>query len=69
MCTTTWGAILRVNDIQGTSIGVSDPNAIDAGMWVSAKEVKCLWKIILYEDAGMPPMYDRKEWARIKSLF
>lgn len=68
MCTTIWDAVLKVNNIKDDSICISDPNARDAGMYIEANEIKCLWKITLYSDCPHP-QYSNKEWAKIRQYF
>jgi hypothetical protein len=67
-CVTIWGAVLSVERISGNSICVSDPNAVDAGMYIGARDIQTMWKIRLYADCSHP-QYTNKEWAKIEQYF
>lgn len=38
-CLTTWGAVLKVSSVKGNLVDVSDPDAIDAGQFISNRDV------------------------------
>lgn len=42
-CITNWNAILKVKSVKNGLVDVSDPDAIDAGQFISAKEVDMFW--------------------------
>ena len=67
-CVTTWGAVLTVVSISDYLIGVTDHNAIDAGMYIGVDDVETMWKIRLYADCSHP-QYTNKEWAKIEQYF
>ena len=43
-CLTNWGAILKVNAVKGGLVDVSDPDALDAGEYISGKDVHEYWQ-------------------------
>lgn len=67
-CVTNWGAVLNVKQISGNSLWVSDPNAVDAGMFIGMNDIQTMWKILLYSDCSHP-QYSNKEWAKLKQYF
>lgn len=67
-CVTTWGAILSVESVSDTIVRVSDPDAVDSGMYIGAEDIQTMWKILLYADCSHP-QYTNKEWAKIKHHF
>lgn len=68
LCTTTWGAVLSVEGIDPNLVLVSDPDCVDAGQYIGADEVVCLWKVTFFK-SDHPPMYTDGEWAKIKHIF
>ena len=41
---TTYGALLKCNDVKDGLVNVSDPDAIDAGQYISTDEVACYFE-------------------------
>jgi hypothetical protein len=67
-CVTTWGAVLSVKAISRTVVRVSDPNAVDSGMFIGIDDIQTMWKVLLYSDCSHP-QYSNKEWAKLKQHF
>lgn len=44
LCLTNWGAVLRCEQFTSKMIRVSDPEAIDAGMYISKDDVKAIFR-------------------------
>jgi len=42
-CLTNWGAVLKVNSVANGLADVSDPDAIDAGQYISDDDVSVYW--------------------------
>lgn len=42
-CVTRWGAVLKVSSVKGALVDISDPDAIDAGMFISTTDVMEYW--------------------------
>lgn len=67
-CVTVWGAVLSVESISENSIRVSDPNAVDVGMYIGGRDIQTMWRIRLYSDCSHP-QYTNKEWAKLEQYF
>ena len=67
-CVTNWDAVLNVVSVAGDSICVSDPDCVDAGMYIGAGDIQTMWKISLYSDFSHP-QYSNSEWAKICGIF